>query len=200
MDLGAYINIENLEEKIKAQGIEVPRLRGYRLMSEESPVTGEEIEAEKNYSYLLNIRELIRYGWRIKGGWILDYEDTDEKLKRYAVVERDEDSIETLVRIKWENIHGKKRKALRYLNKQSDKAIEENYAMFNKYIGQKDVLYIHARLGGISCKDDCSNWGGYNCDEIIKKQPWFLDAVDDSFDQTYCDIYAKIDEDLLKNS
>lgn len=198
MDLGAYINIENLEEKVEAQGIKVPRLRGYRLMSEECPVSKEEIEAERNYSHLWNLRELIRYGWRIKDGWILDYECPDEKLKKYA--ELSSESPDELIRIKWENIHGKKRKALRYLNKQSDKAIEENYAMFNKYVGQKNVLYIHARLGGVNCKDDCSNWGGYNCDEIIRKQPWFLEAIDDSFDPTYCDIYAKIDEDLLKNS
>lgn len=196
MDLGAYVNIDDLEEKVKAQGIEVPRLRGYRLMSEEQFISKEEIEAEKNYSYLWNLHELIRYGWRIKDNWILYYECSDEKLKKYAEVEKEEYS-ERLIRIKWENIHGKKRKALRYLNKLSDKVIDDNYNMFNKYVGQKDVLYIHARIGGINCKNDTTNWMYYNGDETIKKQPWFLGAVDDLYDSTYCDIYAKIDENSL---
>ena len=38
MDLGAYANIEDLDEIAKKNNIEVPRLRGYRLMSEETPV------------------------------------------------------------------------------------------------------------------------------------------------------------------
>ena len=38
MDLGAYVQIEELEKIAKKNGIEVPRLRGYRLMSEEQPV------------------------------------------------------------------------------------------------------------------------------------------------------------------
>lgn len=32
MDLGAYAQIEELEELAKLNGIQVPRLRGYRLM------------------------------------------------------------------------------------------------------------------------------------------------------------------------
>ena len=39
MDLGAYTQIEELENIAKDNGIEVPRLRGYRLMKEESKIT-----------------------------------------------------------------------------------------------------------------------------------------------------------------
>ena len=44
MDLGAYVQIESLEEVAKANGIDVARLRGYRLMKYEKPVTKEELE------------------------------------------------------------------------------------------------------------------------------------------------------------
>ena len=51
--------------------------------------------------------------------------------------------------------------------------------LWNKYAGQEDVLYIHSRMG---------------YDYIgLKNEPWFLDACLDSFDPTYCDIYAKIE-------
>lgn len=56
--------------------------------------------------------------------------------------------------------------------------------LFNEYCGQDDVLYIHARIGGL-------NWNDFGGPEL-EKQPWFLDKVDDPFDSTYCDIYARI--------
>ena len=37
MDLYAYTQIDELEEIMKANDIEVPRLRGLRLMSKETP-------------------------------------------------------------------------------------------------------------------------------------------------------------------
>ena len=37
MDLYAYTQIDELEELMKANDIEVPRLRGVRLMSQEKP-------------------------------------------------------------------------------------------------------------------------------------------------------------------
>ena len=46
MDLGAYVQIEDLSEVMKTNGISVPRLRGLRLMSEEKPLTKEEIEEQ----------------------------------------------------------------------------------------------------------------------------------------------------------
>ena len=35
MDLGAYAQIDDLSEIARRNGIEVPRLRGYRLMKDE---------------------------------------------------------------------------------------------------------------------------------------------------------------------
>ena len=54
---------------------------------------------------------------------------------------------------------------------------------YNKYVGRNDILFIHARIGG-------GNWDYYK-DKVVN-QPWFIEKVDDSFDSTYCDIYAKI--------
>ena len=44
MDLGAYANIDRLEETIKKNNIVIPRMRGLRLMSEEELVTAEDME------------------------------------------------------------------------------------------------------------------------------------------------------------
>ena len=43
MDLGAFVQIEDLDEIARLNGIEIPRLRGYRLMSQCKPYTEEEI-------------------------------------------------------------------------------------------------------------------------------------------------------------
>lgn len=46
MDLGAFVQIEDLDELARINGIEIPRLRGYRLMSQCEPYTAEETETE----------------------------------------------------------------------------------------------------------------------------------------------------------
>jgi hypothetical protein len=57
------------------------------------------------------------------------------------------------------------------------------WELWNKYAGKDDILYIHTRIGG-------GNWSYYG-KEVVSK-PWFLERVDDAYDDTYCDIYAKI--------
>lgn len=42
MDLGAYVQIEDLSRIMTENGISVPRLRGIRLMALEEPITKEE--------------------------------------------------------------------------------------------------------------------------------------------------------------
>lgn len=51
MDLYAYSQIENFDELAKKNGIDIPRLRGYRLMSEMTPISDEEIEANADAVY-----------------------------------------------------------------------------------------------------------------------------------------------------
>ena len=55
---------------------------------------------------------------------------------------------------------------------------------FNSYCGEEKVYMIHTRIGG-------NNWDYYGGDSITKF-PWFVERVDDDFDNTYCDIYVRI--------
>lgn len=140
MDLGAFVQIEDLGKLAEANGIDVPRLRGYRLMSECKPYTEEEIEEQ--------VREMVQC-----------YRDSNESLtglyyKRFEVREQCE--------------------------------------TWNKYAGRTDVLYIHSRMGGTTCGYWDDETDEYVTTYDLKTQPWFLDHVCDSYDGTYCDIYAKI--------
>lgn len=51
MDLYAYSQIDKLDELVKANGIDIPRLRGYRLMSEEKVIPEDEIERQARLAY-----------------------------------------------------------------------------------------------------------------------------------------------------
>ena len=70
------------------------------------------------------------------------------------------------------------------------KRVEKQRAAWNKYAGRDDVLYIHARIGG-------DNWFYYH--SYVDTQPWFLEKVDDSYDSTYCDLYARIKPDKAES-
>lgn len=193
MDLGAYINIDNLGALAKEHGIYVPRLRGYRLMKDEKPVTKDEAldmasigyeaydviqkhfldEAIKQYTKLLR----PRYGRAVKS-WVARhiylYTNTDRAVDRYC----------DMCDVAMEKIHGKLRKKVKFVAKKAIRRALDQYNTWNKYAGRDDVMYIHARIGG-------NNWDYFDGPEIAK-QPWFLEKVDDSFDSTYCDIYAKL--------
>lgn len=189
MDLGAYCQIENLEQIMIDNNISIPRLRGLRLMKDEKPITKEEMDdLAKSYG-LYDCDNLCRCGFRPNAGWITMSTYTDMIAERYLEYEeRNGQKMHTQpIYIKWDKVHGKKRKAFKYVLKQSKKEVYNQYKMWNKYCGRDDVLYIHCRLGA-------GNWSAYDCDTIIKSQPWFLDCVEDSFDRTYLDVYAKIGE------
>lgn len=138
---------------------------------------------------------------RLRGLSLMKYEepysqaDIDESIKfiwlwkcehsniyPYVIHNRDEEAF----KINWHAIHGKKRKKCRFELKKAKRKVEDFYKIRNKYCGREDVLRIHARIGG-------NNWVWYQGPEIIEKMPWFLEKVDNYFDSTYCDIYAKIE-------
>ena len=187
MDLYAYGQIPNLEQIMVDNNISIPRLRGLRLMKDEKPITKEEMDdLAKSYG-LYDCDNLCRCGFRPNAGWITMSTYTDMIAEKYLEYEEHNGrKMHTQpIYIKWDKVHGKKRKAFKYVLKQSKKRVYNQYKMWNKYCGRDDVLYIHCRLGA-------GNWFGYDCDTIIKSQPWFLDCVEDSFDGTYLDVYAKI--------
>ena len=186
MDLGAYAQINNLQHIMKENGIEIPRLRGLRLMKNEEILTQETINKMAKDIGLEYCESACRgyFEWGDCG--CLYSDGTNKMVKKYFI--RSKDGYE-LLDVNWKNIHGKKRKRFKYELKQAKKRVEKNYRIFNKYCGQDGVLYIHARLGGF-------NWTSsyYDCPNTIGNQPWFLEKVDDPFDSTYCDIYARIKE------
>lgn len=172
MDLGAYANIESLEELAEKNHIVVPRLRGYRLMKDENPVDSRLLFQDN----IATITECVIRSDFVINANISEYSTrTDRAVNKYI-----KDG-----KTRWDLLHGKKRKAVKYTLKGFFQGIKAQCDMWNKYCGREDVLYIHARIGGF-------NWNYYHGDEL-RKEPWFLDKVDDAFDFTYCDIYAKIE-------
>ena len=179
MDLGAYTKIDDLSQVMRDNGISVPRLRGLRLMSEEKPLTKEDLEEQINDQWLWKCEEMCCAKFRFDAGWMSISAKTRAIEKHYLIKKG---AYATGVR--WNNLHGKKRKLFKFARKKVAKRVHRTYDTFNSYCGREDVLYIHARIGG-------GNWDYYGGAEIAK-QPWFIEKVDDAFDCTYCDIYARI--------
>lgn len=186
MDLFAYSQIDNLDKIAKDNGIEVPRLRGYRLMKDEEPVSKKDIEEMMKEGEIYVAKKLCTANpfWSCKSR-CYSYDPYTDYLKKYYLIKNlNKDGHEEYIGIRWNRIHGWKRKVLKFAIKKYKRKIKKQYDMWNKYVGREDVLYIHSRIGG-------GNWNAYGGNELLK-QPWFLDKVDDYFDSTYCDIYAKI--------
>ena len=92
------------------------------------------------------------------------------------------------VAVRWDKVHGKRRKEIKWVLRRTRKQVREQYNLFNSFVGRDDVLYIHARLGSTSWTDEKTK-------AEVTRQPWFIEQVDDSFDSSYCDIYARIDRE-----
>lgn len=184
MDLAAYSRIDDLSPIMYANHISVPRIRGLRLMKGEEPTSKKDLEeAIKDYGLRIcvemcqnNFKHLIPHS-----GIILR-----KTFKRECKYLYKKGYITTGV--KWHVVHGRKRKMFKYAFKRARKLILKSAEPFNRYCGRDDVLYIHARIGG-------GNWHYYGGEEI-EKQPWFIEKVDDFVDETYCDIYARINPEV----
>lgn len=188
MDLVAYAQIDNLDEIAQANGIEVPRLRGYRLMKDEAPVTTEEIQKLMK-DYEVQVCEDLCCSvpfWSTRSDCRIFSSRTDYIRKYFLTQAVDEKGYKRYVGIRWDRIHGKKRKILKFAIKKQNKRIQKQFDVWNKYAGKEGILYIHSRIGG-------RNWSHYGGEELATT-PWFLEKVDDWFDNTYCDIYAIIKE------
>lgn len=177
MDLYAYSQIESLKEILTKQNIEVPRLRGLRLMNEEEIVSQEEINKMIDNTILCVVERIVEQNSLFI--WSSTRDDT-----RNDILIRNEDR--EVIGYHWDKIHGKKRKRIKYEIKKIKKEFQKQYDLFNSFVG-KDVLYVHARLGG-------GNWNyfqGYK----LTKHPDYLNHCDDSWDSTYCDIYFKVNKE-----
>lgn len=182
MDLVAFAQIENLDKIAKENGIEVPRLRGYRLMKNEEPIDIKKID--KKEIALWCVKELCYSEpfWNPSTcGAIFD--DWRDHLCDYFMVKG---KYEEYTEVRWNRIHGWKRKVLKTCIHNWYMRERRQWEVWNKYAGKNDVLYIHAKIGG-------NNWP-YYFDKVVGT-PWFLEKVDDAFDSVYCDIYVKIKYD-----
>lgn len=184
MDLGAYVQIENIDKIAKDNGIEVPRLRGYRLMKDEEPVNISEMVVKKDIAIKCaeDLCESQPF-WDVNANWSESSSWTDYLKELYLVAGRDKGGHKEYTDIRWDRIHGWKRKVLKTYIHNEIKRQAKQWKLWNKYAGRDDILYIHARIGGY-------NWPHYH--DQVDTKPWFLEKVDDSYDSTYCDIYAKI--------
>jgi len=169
MDLKAYIQIENLEDTMKANGIEVPRLRGLRLMRDETPYSEECIESNIKMEYNATVRSMMH----------------TLSLMADALMEGDDRLY--FARKSWLEIDERR------LVESYDNAFREQAMMFNKYCGREDVMLIHSRMGGAKIDHWDDEKKEFVTDYDLEEQPWFLDYIHDADDGTYIDIYAKID-------
>lgn len=184
MDLGAYAQIEDLEGIMKENGIEVQRLRGLRLMKDEKAYSQKEIDDVAKTIGLIFCESACESRFVYDPIMFECSKETSKLKKKYLFYRETEEGYCECVGINWEKVHGKARKAFKRAIRFSKRDVNQNLKTFNKYCGRDDVLYIHARIGGL-------NWDHFGGPEIAK-QPWFLEKVDDYFDSTYCDIYVKI--------
>lgn len=184
MDLGAYAQIEDLEAVASRNGIDCPRLRGYRLMADEEPVDIDKYIKEKRNDFEVEaLEDLIRASWDYSFSISTYSRETDRSIKYYISGKKWTDD-ERYVR--WDRLHGKRRKMLKTVIHNTIVRYKKQFEVWNKYAGRNDILYIHARIGG-------GNWPYYYKDVVDK--PWFIEKVDDWWDGTYCDIYARIKEE-----
>lgn len=188
MNLKAYSQIEDLMPVLQSTGIEIPRLRGLGLMKNEEPVGKTDLNEILHSMEILSVQNLCESfpAWDFYSCCSEYCPATDRRIKKYMILDDDNDPVG----IRWDRIHGKKRKTAKYAIKQYKKAVIDNIKVFNKYAGRDDVLFVHARIGG-------NNWTYFNGPSIVASHPSFLEKVDDYFDSTYCDIYLKIDPETV---
>ena len=187
MDIGAYARIEDLSAILASTGISIPRLRGLRLMA-----TEDEIKEMADSAEVDAVEDLVRAcpPWSVGSSCHSYCNRTDKNLQRFLVYTEDEEGYKHPTAVRWCELHGKKRKKVKLLAKTQAKRIRKSMETFNKYAGRKDVLYVHARIGG-------NNWVYFDGPQVAE-HPAFIERVDDWFDSTYCDIYIKVDESLVE--
>ena len=113
MDLGAYAQIGILEQIMSDNNIDIPRLRGLRLMKDEALLTKEDLEEAIKDDILWEVQNLIRgcpkWDWN---SCVTEFSSkTDALCDYYLWYDVDEYGCHKYVDICWDRIHGKKRKA-----------------------------------------------------------------------------------------
>lgn len=174
MDLYAYSQIDVLDEIAKKNNIHCPRLRGYRLMVNEQAAPDRFWEEKKYVAEIVSELCCSIPFWTY-GSYMSEFSRETRRKEKFYLADDG--------KVRWDRIKGEKRRVLKTAIHNQNVRYKRQFDMWNKYVGREDVLYIHARIGG-------DNWISYY--KEVVNQPWFLEKVDDAYDSTYCDIYAKI--------
>lgn len=185
MDLLAYAQIDEYEKLLTSNNIKIPRLRGIDPCEGMKPWTNE--ECKKSIERIRNrtcedLCTAIPF-WSSKPEYYEFSDWTDCLREYYMIIDKSIGRIGTNG-IRWDRIHGWKRRRLKTEIHNNVKKFDRYVATWNRYCGCKDVLRIHSRIGG-------KNWSYYGGGELVC-QPWFIEKVDDYFDSTYCDIYVRV--------
>lgn len=167
MDLTAYKQIADLSKVAEANGIDVPRLRGYRWMGAETPQSEEETQAYIDEVLISEWHGLERIACNL----------LEDAINR--------DMSAWSADMSWKRYHEDTIASFEYYYK-------KQIGMWNKYAGRKDVLMIHSRMGGKEVETYDNETKEWTVVYSLEDQPWFLDHVYDAYDSTYCDIYAKL--------
>lgn len=186
MDLGAYVKIDSFDNILENQSITVPRLRGIRWMgSEVHKITKSEMAEYIKENNIEDAEDILRTNEN--GGIEYSYR-TDKYIKDKIIEKKDEDGYICKVDINFKNIHGKKRKQIKYAMKKNKIEIPMQATLWNKYVGKKDVLYVHARMGYKGSQVEwAEEWNN------LINHPDFLGWIPDYIgDSSYCDIYIRI--------
>lgn len=160
---------------------DIPRVRQIIHMGNQAPLTKEKIESDRRWIITQTFSDLCHAFPRFSlnpGGYVYSKE---RLLYEKKYIDRKAGDIH------WDKLHGWKRKNAKFAIKSANKRFTKQVDVFNKYAGRSDVVLIYARVGG-------RNWYNYDC-KRFEKEPWFLEKVDDPYDDTYCDIYVLKEEE-----
>ena len=180
MDLGAYAQIKDLESYLTKYKIEVPRLRGLRLMKEQHKVSQKNIKEFYEDDILNTLEWLFSQPMNFANSI---WSSSKDRVKHKGLIY---DENKKVIGYDLTQVHGKLKKKAKLLIKQCKRSYQEQFKLFNSMVG-KDVLYVHARIGG-------GNWNWCNGIELTR-HPRYLAHIYDSSDSTYCDLYFNIKED-----
>lgn len=143
MDLGAYQQIENLDQIAKKNEIEIPRVRGYRLMKDEEPIPTEEIEKWKKKCEVSVVEDMCTAipFWSTHPICYESSEYTDYLKNIFLIKNSNDEGYERYIDIRWDRIHGWKRKALKFEIKKQKRRIQNNM-IYGINMLVKRVFYI----------------------------------------------------------
>ena len=182
MDIGAYIQIETLSGIAEANGItDIARLRGYRLMRDETPVDIDEICKSREVELC---EELCEMEWDPHSKWMSYCDKTIALCKKFIINYDKKYEKEVVKSINWDVMTEEEKNILKEYIETRQADYRKEWELWNSFCGRNDVLYIHARQG-------TTNWSDTTFHDYEDK-PWYLAGCNDAEDSSYCDMYAKI--------